>query len=335
MSAELDSYFEGSILSEQAILERVDEYALYCYYLGYAPEIGRPIISPIRPPEDPDTVGSFVIFYPTRIHINMEFLWSDNATGQRGNVFNMISLMYGGISISKVYELIDHDFNLGFINGNPICHRIQASTVPKKYIPCSIKIRSRHSTPGDLSYWKDRYGIESTILNRYSTTSVELYWLNEFQRHPKVLARNELCFAYRVWSKYQIYRPFAPKDQKFRNDFTPRHIMGFCQLTYNRDTLIITKANKDVMMFAANYGIETIAARSENTPIPDEALRLFERKYKNIFVWFDNDGKQSADYYPYPAVTTPAGEPKDPSDYYEKYGPEKTMKLITQLTNIR
>lgn len=334
MSEELDSFFEGSILSEQAILERVDEYALYGYYLGYYPDIGRPIISPIRPVDDPDTVGSFVIFTPERARTNFEYLWSDNATGQKGNVFQMISLIYGGISINKVFELIDHDFHLGFTSGNPIHHRIPAPVVPEKYHACEIRVRSRKQTPIDRIYWEGKYGIKGSTLDRYNATSLELYWLYRSQRHPKVVGAREICYAYRVWSKYQIYRPYAEKSAKFRNDLTPKHIMGFPQLTYNRDTLIITKACKDVMMFESNFGIETVAARSENTPIPDEALRLFERKYKNIFVWFDNDGKQSSDYYPYPSVTTPEGEPKDPSDYYEAHGPEKTMRLITQLTGI-
>lgn len=330
------------ILSEQSILERVDEYALYCFYLKFQPEIGRPIISPIRRPGDPDTQGSFVIFYPTRVRTHFEFLWSDNGTGQKGNVFQMISLMFGGITIPSVYQMIDADFGLGFGDGATIKHeRIDPGIRPKAYRPCEIKVRSRSFTPEDISYWA-QYGIAPTILNRYNITSVDLYWSGRHQSHPRVIAKHKLCYAYRIWSKYKIYQPYADKDNKFRNDYTPIHIEGYPQLRYESDTLIITKALKDVAMFDANFGqlgpegFETVAGRGENMPIPGQALRHFERKYKRIIVWLDNDGKESGlKYYPdYEHVRNPQGLPKDPSDFYHTYGKDSMGKLINQLTGL-
>lgn len=329
---DLDSFIDGTVLSEQAILERVDEYALYCKYLGYAPAINCKTISPIRKHGDPDTVGSFVIFEPTRTKTDFEYLWCDNGTGQRGNIFQMLSLMFGGISIPEVWRMIDHDMKLGFGSGQPIHHRIPAPSRPIIQAASSIKIRSRKWREKDLDYWR-KYGVNQATLDRYNTTSVEMYWLYEGQKHPKVPAN--LCFGCRVWSRYQLYQPFAKKEDKFRNDFSPNHVMGFSQLTYNRKQIIITKANKDILMFASAFGIETIAARSENTPLPQSLLTRLESKYDEIFVWFDNDGKQSGHKYPYPNLMTPPGEPKDPTDYYDYHGPDKTGGLITKLTGIK
>lgn len=321
------------MLSEQTILERVDEYALYCFYLGYAPTIGQSIISPIRGQCNPDTVGSFSIFYPTRTKTNFEFLWADNGTGQRGNIFQMVSAIYGGITISAVYQLIDHDFKLGFGDGAPIYHRIDPGVKPEILPPCDIKVRSRDMRPKDLDYWA-QYGIGPEILAMYNITSVDMYWLSKFQRHPKVPG-SSLCFAYRIWSKYKIYRPFAPRKDKFRNDFSPTHIEGYQQLKYNSETLIITKALKDVAMFRAIADIDAVAGKGENIPIPDIALRYFESRYKRIVVWNDNDGKESgAKYYPnYERVYNPPG-PKDPSDYRQVNGENATLELISNLVSL-
>ena len=48
-----------SSVTEQLILERVDEYSLYCYYMGYEPIIGKKYHSPLRKGDDDP---SFVIF---------------------------------------------------------------------------------------------------------------------------------------------------------------------------------------------------------------------------------------------------------------------------------
>lgn len=325
---------EDLVLSEQAILERIDEYALYCFYLGYATPIGKTIISPIRRKTDPDTVGSFVIFQPTRISTHFEFLWTDNGTGQRGNIFQMISAMYGGLSISAVYKLIDSDFELGFADGAPICHRIEASERPEISAPCEIKIRSREFRPCDLDYW-NQWGVTKDILQMYNITSVDMFWLTKFQKHPKIIGK-QLCFAYRIWSKYKLYRPLAPKKEKFRNDFTPIHVEGYCQLKYNSDTLIVTKSTKDIAMFRAIDDFDSISSRGENTPIPDTVFtHLRSRGYKRFIIWNDNDGKESGEkYYPYlERVHNPPG-PKDPTDFYLMNGKSATRDLIYDLTGL-
>lgn len=325
---------EDLVLSEQAILERVDEYALYCFYLGCTPHIGRTIVSPIRKVGDPDTVGSFVIFYPTRIKTHFEFMWADNGTGQRGNIFQMVALMYGGITVQQVYGLIDSDFQLGFGSGTPIHHRIDPGIKPEVNYPCEIKVRSRALTSGDIDYW-GQYGVTPDILAMYNITSVDMYWLSKYQKHPKVVSAHKHCYAYRIWSKYKLYQPFAPKKDKFRNDYTDMHVEGFQQLKYNSPTLIVTKSTKDIAMFRSNWDIDSIAGRGENIPIADKALRYLESRYKRIVVWNDNDGKESgAKWYPdYERVYNPPG-PKDPTDFYYTYGKSSTRDLTYELTGL-
>ncbi len=325
----LDDYLEGVVLSDKAILERVDEYALYTYYLGFEPELGPKFPSPIRPKADPDTTSSFSVFPTSSKKADNEYIWKDHGTGQKGNVFMMIGLMHGIRDKDTIYRVIDRDLQLGFGSNTPINHRITPVQKPIYRGSCDIKIKSRPFQKKDLDYWK-QFGITEPTLKTYNVSAVDLFWLYKEQVHPK--APSDLCYAYRVWSKHKLYRPYARnKDDKFRNDFTERHIEGFCQLKFQSDTLIITKSNKDNMLFN-QFGYESVASHSENNLLPPNALKLFESKYKNIVVWYDNDGKHLGDKYPYDKVYVPleSGE-KDPSDYRKRYGEEATYKLIKSL----
>jgi hypothetical protein len=325
----LDDYLEGVILSDKAILERVDEYALYTYYLGGEPELGPKFPSPIRPKNDPDTASSFSLFPTSSKLANNEYVWKDHGTGQTGNVFKLIGLMHGIRDLTTVYRVIDRDLQLGFSSNTPINHRILPVHKPVYRGTCDIKIRSKPFTTKDLGYWQ-QFGITEKTLLFYNVSSVELFWLYKDQKHPKV--PSDPCYAYRVWSKYKLYRPLARnKEDKFRNDYTERHLEGFCQLKFKSDTLIITKSNKENMMFH-EFGYESVASHSENNILPVNALKMFESKYKNIVVWYDNDGKHLADKYPYDKVFVPleSGE-KDPTDYRKRYGEEAMYKLIKQL----
>lgn len=325
----LDDYLEGAILSDKAILERVDEYALYSYYLGFAPELGPKFKSPVRDNADPDTTSSFSLFPDGLKKTEYEYMWKDHGTGNSGNIFKMIGLIHGIKNKDDVYRIIDRDFELGFLENLPIEHKIISTYIPEPKFVCDIHIKSRPFKEKDFNYWS-QYGITEQTLALYNVKAVELFWLLKQQKHPK--APGDLCYSYRIWSKHKIYRPYAAnKDDKFRNDYTSRHIEGFCQLKFQTDTLIITKSNKDNMMFH-EFGYESVASHSENNLLSAQALSYLESKYKNIVVWYDNDGKHLADKYPYDKVYVPleSGE-KDPTDFRKRYGEEATLKLIQQL----
>jgi hypothetical protein len=140
-------------------------------------------------------------------------------------------------------------------------------------------------------------------------------------------------YAYRIWDRYQLYSPFAERRRKFRNNWLENYVPGYEQLEYSSDTLIITKAYKDVMMFRS-FNYEAVAPRGENIPLPDGFMDYARTHYKRIVTWQDNDGKTGAEkYYPElehfvcPGDPT-QGDPKDPTDYCKVFGSEATLKLI-------
>jgi hypothetical protein len=329
MEDSLDDFLEGSILSDMAVLERVDEYTLYTYYLGFKPELGLKFSSPVRANSNQDTVGSFSIYPPASKKARNEYLWKDNGTGQTGNIFKLVGLLHNTSKHEDILRIIDRDFKLGFSHGEPVQYQMNKVTAPIFRGMSEIRIKSRDFRRTDLEYWM-QFGITRATLIAYNVTAVEMYWLFADQKYPKTTP--DPCYAYRIWSKYKLYRPKAlDKGDKFRNNFTEKHIEGFTQLKYDQDLLIITKSLKDVMMLR-EFGYEAVASHSESNILPQDALNYFQAKYKRIVVWYDNDGKTQADKYPYQKIYVPveSGE-KDPTDYYKRYGAEATQLLITQL----
>lgn len=308
------------VLCDAAILERVDEYTLYCKYLGFEPMLKTKYSSFIRT-GDPDP--SFSMFDSNKA--GREYFWKDNGIGEAGDIFKLIRMMFGLNSTADAYRKIDHDFQLGFnTEGPPPENKIILNSLKDRKPETRIRIQSKPFTVKDLTYWAS-FGITLPTLERYKVKSLRYFWMSDFQEFPQV--PKNLSFAYEVLKKYKIYQPLMP-SYKFRNDFHEQCLEGFAQLTYQSDTLIITKSNKDIMTLR-ELGYEAVSPRSENTPVPEPYMRHFAQKYPKRYVLFDNDMKHRGDMYQEPKVYVPLNSgTKDISDFRKAYGAKLTKELL-------
>jgi hypothetical protein len=315
-------------LTERDILERVDEYALYCHYLEFEPQFGVKYSSPLRELAiDADDRPSFGVF-KSKYHPMCEFMWKDQGKGVHGDIFDLVAGLYR-ISRATAKEKIEGDLGLG--PGIDTPPKLRAA-VPKPQVNFRIRIKSRPFNEKDLKYWST-FGIDLPVLKYYNVTAVAFYWTFEEQPAPRF--PRTPCYAYRIWDHYKLYNPFEQQDFKFRNDYDERHLEGYCQLKFNSDLLIITKAMKDVMMLRS-MGYEAVAPRGEHTMIPENFINMFKSRYKYIIVIMDNDGKNKAPEYlklyniPNGEVPISSGE-KDPTDYRKVYGAEATEYMLNTI----
>ena len=308
-----------------AILERVDEYTLYCKYLEFEPMLKTKYQSVIRRAGH-DVDPSFSIFDCNKP--GREFFWKDNGIGEAGDIFKLIRLKYGLKDIKEVYRKIDCDFKLGFTDGcSPPETKIVMHTLGDRKPDTRIRIQSKPFTSADLKFWNS-FGVTLPTLELYKVKSIQYYWMHDFQEVPQ--APKHLAFAYEVLGKYKIYQPYMPLF-KFRNDYTEKCLEGFAQLTYKTDTLIITKSTKDVMVLR-ELGYDAVSARSENTVIPDQYMNYFYKRYRKIYILFDNDMKHKGDKYQAPKVYVPIQSgTKDISDYRCAFGSQLTKDLLNTI----
>jgi DNA primase len=81
-------------------------------------------------------------------------------------------------------------------------------------------------------------------------------------------------------------------------------------------------------------GYWAIAPNSENTYIPDPVMDKLKDRFENIYCWFDNDeagiagATKFSNKFDLRMTYNPIGEPKDPSDFVEKYS-LKDFDLLT------
>lgn len=313
------------LLDEDEILEEVDEYLLYCHYLGFQPELNRNYKSPIRPPSNIDTDPSFRIWEAKRFK-NREFGWADYAVGTKGEIYSLVQHICKLKSYREAVAQVRYDFLIQDKANN--LEKVKPFIPP----PTKIRIKSKPFNAFELAWWKDNWGVTLPTLNRYFTTRLKYYFMTDLQVDPTFV--NDLGFAYRVKGRYQLYFPERSHDKRWRNNLTDETLPGFEQLQYKSDTLIITKAFKDILVLA-ELGYEAVAPRGENILISQKFLDILSKRYKYIYILFDNDGKHSAHKYPFPLIQVPleSGE-KDISDYRKRYGHDKAKKLLSQLTRL-
>jgi hypothetical protein len=310
----------GFLADEETLLQHIDEYTLYCHYLGFAPEIKLNYNSPLR---QGDESPSFGIYNCKKL--NREFMWKDSGgLGDSGDIFKLIKKLYGYQTTREVLTRIMGDFNLG-----PKAEKkdkiVKQSPIIRS--DADYRIRTKNFRTEDLIWWS-QFNIKEPILAQYRTSALYCYWLSPKHRVPVFVSG--LSYVYRVYDRYQLYFPEKPKGMKFRNDLHEEHVMGMEQLQ-GKDTLIITKSMKDVMCLRS-YGYDAVSPRSENTPMPEQAFNWFNERYKNIYVMFDNDMKHRGEWYPYPKIYVPVETgSKDISDFTRDYSPRAASELLQQI----
>lgn len=340
MSELLNSFKpEKQIPDKEAILNLVDDYTLFCFYLNDEVYINQVILSPLRNPETDqvDSLPSFTI-YESRYN---KLRFFDHGKGDKGgDIFDLVQEMYGLSSFKEACVKISKDFGLNLYPGeastpDPTAVAFLApgkKTKPKAEIK-NIVSHPEMTTLGK-AFW-NQYYLTPEILREYNVTQVRSLITN---RNITTYRKEALVFAYRIGNKYKIYSP-KDTDFKFMNNYPSDYVEGLFQLVQrgsDNKLLIITKSTKDVMVLRL-LGYDAISPKGENILIPGQTLEKLKLQFKRVVLFFDNDkagikgvGKYAVhnfeniwipDFY----------RAKDISDFIAKFGPQKAYDLLLDL----
>lgn len=328
----LQEFVEENILSKENILKYVDDYSIYSFYIGSELELRTKYSSPLRADdEDP----SFSLFYSK---YKPDTIWfKDSAKNIHGDVFDFIQV-YLQVSLKNALLQINSDFGLGLSDENTKefkPHLLKPAPVKKHAVKIQITA-FEEETKEFVNYWTN-LGITKKTRDRY------------YCKNPKVIhyitdihltnSSKELTISYEILGHYKIYKPFAERKFKFRNDYLDIYVEGAIQLEFKQDFCVITKSTKEIMFFWEHFKWECVAGKSETTPINpffmDNVLKI---QYKKVFIWLDNDtaGKESqAKYlkeYPWliPITFDSFVEQSDPTDFYLSYETVEKRKIALQ-----
>lgn len=273
------------------LFEYVSSYDIFCSFIGEDVKVGEVILSPIRKDNRP----TFLLFVPE----DKDEVFFKDFAWQGGSVFKFVKLFalyQENINLKEFTDIIhyiDQRMGIGLFGTTkvkPINRRVlDTSFYASKRV---IKFKSRPFTERDIAYWGSFHITEKT-LDFFCVKSVHKL-LNENSEVVWTVSMRTLTFVYVVYNKVKLYRPEEAPDFKWRNTCPGHYIQGLKQMKdrkSNNDTLIITKALKDVMVFYEFIGdrYDVIAPHSETYIFTDALLKYFYTKYKRIIIIYDFD----------------------------------------------
>jgi hypothetical protein len=321
-----DFTFETKITKE-FLLQQNNEETYMAYYLGF-PVDKKLHISPLRQDNKPTCAffkGKSGILY-----------FKDFATNACLDFVNVVMTKFS-CTYHQALKIIAEDF--GYIKSKtPKTVTIQPQPKFEETKQTFIQVEVKEFDKHELKWWES-YGITKDILKKFNIFSCKTVFLN-----GRVFAQSSQhspIYGYYFGKKEGIeqWRIYFPKNQKtgykFIGNVNMKTIQGFRQLPKEGKVLVITKSMKDLMVFYS-LGIPAIAPNSENIFISDKVLEDLKKRFKHIFLLFDNDlpgvrfTNKIRKKYPELIVTLiPRNSgAKDLSDYYFAFGRDKTLKLI-------
>ena len=256
-------------LSVQDILNKINEYDVYAYYMGNF-KIGHLYNSPFRKDNNP----SFAVYKGRRGNL----MFKDHGTGDCGNVLQFVKLMTGYNDSATITRELTKVMNL-------TNHTVRKITKSATDVETNIGIVRQPFTEIDKEYWK-QFHISIDTLKIFGVFSIQYYLCNNV---VKGIYKDECpMYSYKVFDRFKIYRPLATKYTKWRSNLTNYYIQGYEEMPNNGNTLIITKSLKDVMVLY-EMGYNSISPSSETTFIPEDILKQLKKKWKHIYILYDRD----------------------------------------------
>lgn len=328
----LDFTFEPKI-TKSYLLSQYSEETYMEYYLGIKVAKGL-FCSPLRRDNTPTCS-----FYKNK---SGELIFKDFNGSFYGNFISVVMEKYH-VSYYKALQIIAEDFNLSKrhtdkVAVNPIK---PSTTVFKDTGPADVRVEIKDFTQKELNWWNS-YGITLDILKKFDVYSCKNIFLNG--ELFKTIYKDNFMFGYYGGKKdnLELWRIYFPKQSNYRflTNWPAKKIQGLKQLKKDGDICVITKSMKDTMCLYS-LGISAIAPNSENLFIADTILERLKSKFKYIIVLYDNDlpGIQNMRkikkkhpeliYFYIPRHYNA----KDISDFYKKYGKDKTLEFVKDNLN--
>ncbi len=328
--------------NKEDILSCITDEQIFIHFLGGIPK--KPICSPIRK----DNIPSFSIFFSDNYQ---KLMYKDFATGDRGDVFVFVMKLFNLPRLTDVFCFLAEEFQLNQFETKSITSTAKRSIyvskdnvgkVAKDRIEIQVKIRKW--SLNDKEFWFDKYGFNKTELEYCGIFPISHYFVNGYCKQTSGLA-----YAYleekdgiQTW---KIYQPFGEQKWINNNDFSTWELWR--QLPPTGENLVIASSRKDSMTVIFTLRRPEILAscslQSENTNPKKVVIDELKKRFKNIYVLYDNDfsnplnpgrtaGKKMCEEFNLKQLEIPElFGVKDPSDFREEYGQQRTNDLIKNL----
>lgn len=314
--------------SVNEIMKRVSHADLLSHYLGIN-SLPALINSPLR---SDDSRPSFYIYSPD----GNKVLYRDYATGDKGDIYTLLTRQKG-LTFSQLMRNIASEkvFDKGtFVNNSSKGSQFTKTT-------SDIKVKVREWKDYDIAYWES-FGISLKWLKYaevYPISHIILY--KDGQRYVFHAAKLGYVFVERKENNVSLkcYQPEVKDKRRKWLTSNDSSVVGlWAKIPQSGDKLVICSSLKDALCLWANVGIPSIYVQSETTGMSNAAQEALRKRYKRIFICFDNDapgladGESLARQTGFTNVILPKFEGgKDLSDLYKVKGREEFINIVSPL----
>jgi hypothetical protein len=275
-------------ITEQDLINKIGDYSIFNYYFGEF-KFGKHYPSIFRRDRNPST--GFFVSSSGRI------IYNDLSNRESYGVISFVMKLFN-ISFKQAIEKIASDFGLTEQKALKELPKIYTFDVSKVKSEKIIRVGTEKWKQYHLDYWK-QFSITETELNDNFVYPVKTLYIDNWAVPNN---KNELRFAYKVnyknVSTLKIYSPYDP-IYKWTSSTPNDHLFGWDELPFKSDTLIITKGQKDRIIWK-KFFTDVLATQNESSgALKAEDIIFLQERYKKIYINFDCDkaGKEGAEYF--------------------------------------
>ena len=307
------------------IYSKVSDLDILHHYFGIT-HVPCMINSPLRRDNNPS-----LSFYSKD---GIEVLWTDFSTKEGGDIIHLMSKYWGESHIDTVRHLWEDLPKITNISGYTQLSK-KRYIVKKTNVILKCKVRE----------WKD-YDLE--FWNSFGISKKWLEYADVYPISHKIIIKNDEKFVFSA-DKYayayvefkdkkttlKIYQPFNTKGFKWSNNHNRSVISLWTKVPANGLMICICASLKDALCLWANTGIPSIAVQGEGYSMSDTAIEELKRRFKHVYILFDNDeagivdGIKLAEQTGFTNIVLPRiNEAKDISDLYKSLENKEQFKEI-------
>lgn len=278
-------------LTIRAILNKISAYDIYRYYIGEDIPINRAFSSPM--PNRRDNNPSFVINSKGGKLHHRDF--ADDTYS--GDCVDFVQQQQMLVSYNDALRVINRDFGLGLGYGEDKGNIERRAPVFKAPLiedrrESFIQVATKRFTEEELRWWGE-YHITEQELKDNQIYSVDRLFVD---RKRSSMKKGDLVFGYLYVDKWKIYKPLAPKEDKWLSSvsfFTPDQLDN---VKVGCGKAIVTKSRKDLIIIKKIFPYVCGVQNESLQALSKETISHLRDSKAEVYINYDNDlaGKKSS-----------------------------------------
>ena len=321
--------------TDNDVLEKkqtVSDADIAAYYLGIT-QIPTRIKSPLREDKHP----SFGLYSRDGIHI----YYVDWAKQERGSIIDLLRQMWGTDYNTTWARIVKDIASRRGVKVNKIVSRPKVEIISKTRT--QIQVKTRDWKDYDIEYWKS-YGISLEWLKFANVYPIShIIFTKEEENKTITTPADKLAYVFVEFKEgnttYKVYQPHNKNGFKWFSSHDRSVLSLWAKVPEFGEKIVICSSLKDALCLWANTGIPAISPQGEGYGISNTAVSELKRRYKKVYILFDNDdagicdGKKLSEQTGFINVVLPSfSGGKDVSDRFKIL--QNSAKFRAEITNL-